>query len=185
MLSAAPASTSTSHPRARPFFFSVAALVAALAGGCGGEETLSTELDASANVVEESPVDFAPTEGGFGQGVYEDSNPFTFLVLSQDAIENAGEGNCGQFSAGEGDLELTLGGVLGPGQWTLSPETEGYAEGEANLSFANGAWSGAVEIGAASEEHGASVSGSIDALNADGERFKMSFEALFHGCGVD
>jgi hypothetical protein len=59
-------------------------------------------------------------------------------------------------------------------------------EGDAHIEFANGGWSsGTVTIDEGSEERGSTVRGSLDAVTDDAERLAMTFQFLFHGCGID
>jgi hypothetical protein len=163
----------------------VALSVALSIAACEGEDDdpLPTALDAGRNVIGESPVEFAPSEGGVGMGTFDDDLPFTFVVLAQGTLDNAGETNCGQFSADDDDLELTLYGTLQPGEWTIQ---DGVAEGAgvAQLRFAGRSWiSGTVTVEAGSESRGAEVSGSITAVSDEDEAFTMDFSTLMHGCG--
>jgi hypothetical protein len=150
---------------------------------CGdAAEPLPTALDPERNVVEASPSTFAPTDGGVGMGTYEDDLPYVTVVLAQGALEDAGESNCGQFSPGDDDLELTLYGTLQAGTWTVS--RDGIEAGVAELRWGEVPWtSGTVTIDEGSEERGSEVSGNIEATNEAGERFAMRFATLFHGCG--
>lgn len=165
-----------------------AIVIAASVVACdGAEDPLDPNLAPNTNVVEESPIPFAPVQGGMGQGVYEESSRYTFFVLTEGVLVDAGETNCGQFKHQFSDLSVSLFGTLTPGTWNvLAPSGNLPQEGEARIEFADGRWrSGTVTIDEGSEERGATVRGSLDVVTDDAERLAMTFQVLFHGCGFD
>ena len=161
----------------------VALAVAVVA--CGGEDPLDTSLDPATNTVDESPAPFEPAEGGIGQGTYEEL-PYAYLVLTEGALDDVGEDNCGQFSPSTGDLEVSMYGQLQPGTFTVVAGDATPGAGDAHVRFAQGSWtSGSVKIDEGSEERGSTVRGRVEALDETGKRLLVNFEVLFHGCGLD
>lgn len=164
----------------------VAAIALALgSAACGGEDPLDPSLDPATNTVDDSPEPFAPAEGGIGQGTYEDL-PYAYLVLTEGALDDVGEDNCGQFSPTTGDLEVSMYGQLQPGTFTVIADDATPGAGDAHVRFSQGTWtSGSVKIDEGSEERGTTVRGRVEALDETGKRLLVNFEVLFHGCGLD